>query len=284
MKILILGGNGMAGHTITLYLKEQGHDVTAFTRRPFYLCNNIQGDAMDADLLKNLILYGEYDAIINCIGILNQFAENNVEKAIYINSFLPHQIVAWLKDLPTRFIQISTDCVFEGNTGPYFEDSIPDGKSIYDKTKSLGEIKDKYNLTFRNSIIGPDINEDGIGLFNWFMKQNSTINGYTKAFWSGVTTLTLAKAIERALQTNLTGIYNLVNNESISKYDLLCLFNKYFRNNEITILKSDKLVLDKTLIHKRNDFNFIVPSYEQMILEMKQWINSHNELYHRYKI
>ena len=34
MKILVLGASGMAGHIITLYFKEQGYDVTGFTRKP----------------------------------------------------------------------------------------------------------------------------------------------------------------------------------------------------------------------------------------------------------
>jgi dTDP-4-dehydrorhamnose reductase len=34
MKILVLGASGMAGHVISLYFKEQGYDVTGFTRRP----------------------------------------------------------------------------------------------------------------------------------------------------------------------------------------------------------------------------------------------------------
>ena len=51
-------------------------------------------------------------------------------------------------------------------------------------------MNDDKNLTFRNSIIGPDINENGIGLFHWFMQQNGSINGFTKAIWTGVTTLT----------------------------------------------------------------------------------------------
>ena len=37
--------------------------------------------------------------------------------------------------------------------------------------KSNGEIVDEKNLTLRNSIVGPDINESGIGLLNWFMKN-----------------------------------------------------------------------------------------------------------------
>lgn len=282
MKLLVLGASGMAGHTIALYFKEQGHEVYAFSRKRFPFCTWIGGDAFDIECLRNVVTTGNYDAIINCIGLLNQFADSAPEKAVYINSYLPHQIVAWLKDTPTRFIQMSTDCVFAGNTGPYDEYSVPDGCSYYDRTKALGEIVDDKNLTFRNSIIGPDISEHGIGLFHWFMKQHTPINGFTKAIWTGVTTLTLAKAMERALQTNLTGLYNLVNNESINKYNLLCLFNKYFRNNEIQIAKSEKLVLDKTLLCKRTDFDFEVPSYEQMIIEMKEWVDNHKDIYPLY--
>ena len=282
MKILVLGAFGMAGHTVALYFKEQGYEVHAFARRPFPYCMWIQGDAFDIENLKTIVTTGRYDVVINCIGLLNQFAESAPEKAIYINSYLPHLIVSWLKDTSTRFIQMSTDCVFAGNTGPYDEESFPDGKSHYDRTKALGEVNDDKNLTFRNSIIGPDINENGIGLFHWFMQQNGSINGFTKAIWTGVTTLTLAKAMECAIRTDLSGLYNLVNNDSINKYDLLCLFNQYFRNNELTIKQSDKLVLDKTLLCKRTDFDFVVPSYEQMIIEMKEWVNNHKEIYPLY--
>ena len=282
MKILVLGAFGMAGHTVALYFKEQGYEVHAFARIPFPYCMWIQGDAFDIENLKTIVTTGRYDVVINCIGLLNQFAESAPEKAIYINSYLPHLIVSWLKDTSTRFIQMSTDCVFAGNTGPYDEESFPDGKSYYDRTKALGEVNDDKNLTFRNSIIGPDINENGIGLFHWFMQQNGSINGFTKAIWTGVTTLTLAKAMECAIRTDLSGLYNLVNNDSINKYDLLCLFNQYFRNNELTIKQSDKLVLDKTLLCKRTDFDFVVPSYEQMIIEMKEWVNNHKEIYPLY--
>ena len=36
MKFLVLGCNGMAGHMISLYLKERGHDVlgVALTKSP----------------------------------------------------------------------------------------------------------------------------------------------------------------------------------------------------------------------------------------------------------
>lgn len=282
MKILVLGASGMAGHIIALYFKERSYDVTGFTRRPIPYCKNIIGDAMKPEDVKIAIFSDNFEVVINAIGVLNQNAEDHKSMAVMLNGYLPHFIADTLRESKTKLIHMSTDCVFAGNTGPYYEDSFPDGMIFYDRSKAIGEVNDDKNLTFRNSIIGPDINEKGIGLFNWFMKQEDSINGFTGAIWTGVTTLTLAKAMEEAVKQNLTGLYNLVNNESISKFDLCILFNKYFRNGRIIINPSDKLQLDKSLRHRRTDFSFVVPSYEQQIKEMADWVNTHKEFYPHY--
>ncbi len=282
MKILVLGGTGMAGHTISIYFKEAGHDVTAFSRREVDYCKNINGDITDFESLKNIINEGQYGAIINAIGILNQDAEDNKSNAVLLNSYLPHFLSDTTKEMRTRVIHMSTDCVFSGRIGNYSENSFRDGETFYDRSKALGELENNKDLTFRNSITGPDVSESGIGLFNWFMKQDCQIHGFTKAIWTGVTTLTLAKAMEQALKENLTGLYNLVNNETISKYELLKLFNKYMKDDQIEILPSDKLLLDKSLINNRTDFSFKVPSYEAMVADMKEWIDNHKDLYPHY--
>jgi dTDP-4-dehydrorhamnose reductase len=284
MKVLVLGATGMAGHVISIYFQESGHDVTAFSRGKFEHCKNINGDITDFEILKKIVASGQYDAIINAIGVLNQDAENNKTSAILLNSYLPHFLSELTRNTKTRVVHMSTDCVFSGKSGGYSETSFKDGDTFYDRTKALGELVNNKDLTFRNSIIGPDMRESGIGLFNWFMKQEGQINGYSKAIWTGVTTLTLAKAMERALSENLTGLYNLVNNDTISKYELLVLFNKYMKDNQIEILPSDSVSLDKSLINNRKDFSFSVPSYETMIVEMKEWIDNHKYLYpHYYK-
>ncbi len=282
MKVLILGGTGMAGHTISIYFKETGHDVTAFSRSKVDYCKNVNGDITDFENLKKLINEGQYDAIINAIGILNQDAENHKSNAVLLNSYLPHFLSDTTKEMKTRVVHMSTDCVFSGKTGGYSETSFRDGETFYDRSKALGELENSKDLTFRNSIIGPDMSERGIGLFNWFMKQEGQINGFTKAIWTGVTTLTLAKAMEQALKENLTGLYNLVNNETISKYELLKLFNKYMKDEQIEVLHSDNLSLDKSLINNRTDFSFKVPGYETMVAEMKEWIDNHKDLYPHY--
>lgn len=97
------------------------------------------------------------------------------------------------------------------------------------------------------------------------MKQEKQINGFTKAIWTGVTTMTLAKAMESAIEEELTGLYHLVNGQSISKFELLQLFNKHMRANAISILPSDHVIVDKSLINTRRDFSFEVPSLELVL-------------------
>ena len=275
----------MAGHLISLYFKEQGHEVVGFARQQSALLDTtVVGDASDFPLIQKTIEEGGFDAVINCIGLLNQFAEENKAMAVLLNGYLPHWLTEITKDTTTRIIHMSTDCVFAGNDGPYYEDSFPNGATFYDRSKAMGEINTVKDLTFRNSIIGPDIKPSGIGLFNWFMKQEGEVGGYTGAIWTGVTTYTLAKAMEQALKENLTGLYNLVNNESINKYDLLGLFNTYFRAGEVKINPNEKLQLDKSLRRKREDFSFVVPSYEQQVKEMREWVDAHPSLYPHYNV
>jgi len=282
MRVLVLGATGMAGHVISIYLQEQGHKVTALTRKSFPYCENIIADVANLPALSEVIINGKFDAVINCVGILNHYAEENKHQAVFLNSYLPHYLSYVTRNSKTRVIHMSTDCVFSGKIGNYSEDSFRDGETFYDRSKALGEIENDKDLTFRNSIIGPDINEEGIGLFNWFMKQDKEINGFTKAIWTGVTTITLAKAMEKALDEKLTGLYNLVNNQTISKFELLNLFNKYMKDSAINILPNDTVKVDKSLINNRNDFSFVVPSYEEMVIEMKEWVLDHKSLYTHY--
>jgi dTDP-4-dehydrorhamnose reductase len=191
---------------------------------------------------------------------------------------LPHYLDKLSAEYQFKFIHISTDCVFSGQKGDYDEEDFTDATSFYGRTKSLGEIKNDRNLTFRTSIVGPDIKENGIGLFNWFMKQDGQVKGFNNVIWTGVTTLELAKSIEKSFDLEITGLYHLVNNQKINKYDLLMLFKKYM-NKEIEISKDDSYISDKSIINTRTDFDFKIPSYEKMIEEMSIWINKNKEKY-----
>ena len=284
MKFLILGCNGMAGHLIAIYLKEQGHDVLGYSRTPSKFIKSIIGDVHDTKLLKKIILEGNFDSVINCVGLLNQFAEMDPAEATFVNAYIPHFLAKITADTNTQVIHMSTDCVFSGKRGAYLEDDYRDGDSFYDRSKALGELKDPKNLTLRNSIVGPDLKPKGIGLLNWFMQQSDGVQGYTKSIWTGQTTLQLAKTMEVAAKNKVSGLYNAVPNCSISKYELLKLFNHYLRDDKLMIYPIDGIVLDKSLKRSCFDFDFEIPDYETMIFELSIWMKSHHKLYPHYHI
>lgn len=275
----------MAGHQISLYLQEQGHDVTGFALEKSKLLNkSIAGDATNFPSLKELIQTGKYDTVINCIGVLNQFAENNHPLAVILNSYLPHFVADAANEVGSQVIHMSTDCVFSGDRGGYTENDTPDGRTFYDRSKALGELNDGANITLRNSIVGPDINENGIGLLNWFMHQDGEINGYTGAIWTGQTTLQLAKTMEVAAKERATGLFNTVPAEPITKFELLNLFNKYLRGNSLKINPVEGVSADKSLKRTNYEFSYLIPDYEQMVAEAADWIFAHKNLYPHYNL
>lgn len=283
MKVLVLGAGGMAGHVITIRLKEKGHTVTGIARRNLSHCNTIIADITNTAEIKNIINAGSFDAIINAIGILPAAINHNPYNGIWINSCLPHLLAEMTKDTETRIIHLSTDCVFSGHDiGKYNEADFCSADDYYGRSKALGELNDIKNLTFRMSIIGPDMNENGIGLFHWFMSQTGVVHGYRHAIWTGVTTMILAEAIDAALEQGLSGLYHLVNNTVISKYELLKLFNQ-LKSAPNLIKPDDNYLIDKSMINTRTDFSFVIPSYHEMISDMEKWIAAHKALYPYYE-
>ena len=277
MKILILGSDGMLGHVVKMYFEEKDYDVVCTTRRDekSELYFNITNSVSE---IERIIKRVKPDVVINCIGILNKVADEHKALAILINSYLPHYLDEISVENNFKLIHVSTDCVFDGKTGNYDEMSIPNETNMYGRTKALGEVINDRSVTLRTSIVGPDINENGVGLFKWFMEQEGEVGGYDRVLWTGITTIWFARCMEMAIANNLTGLHHCVNNDVISKYDLLVLFKKYF-NKDIVINHNPDVKSKKTLIRTNKSFDFGIPSYEDMIKDMREWVLNHKEVY-----
>ena len=281
---LILGVNGMAGHVIAQYLIENGHTVSGFAREKIPVCRTFTGDARNRQDVEDLLKEARhYDVVINCIGILNRFVDAKLSDGIYLNSVFPHLLAENLNHTGIKLIHISSDCVYEGTQGNYTELDVPDAVSYYGRTKALGEVKDGQNLTIRTSIVGPELKPSGIGLFHWFMNQEGVVDGYKNVIWSGVTTLQLAKAIEVDTVKQETGLYHLVNNQTINKHDVLSLFNRVCRNRQVEIRENRSVVSDRSILNTQKEPAFPVPGYEQMVCEMADWMKKHRKLYQQYE-
>lgn len=283
-KVIILGALGMAGHIMAEYLHStKKYTICGIARsnESKYITKVL--DVKDFSLLEEYIKEIKPDFIINCIGILVSKSNNELTTAIQINSYLPHFLSELGNKLNFKLIHISTDCVFSGKDGQYKEDSFRDGNDNYARTKALGEVINEKDLTIRTSIIGPELKTNGTGLLDWFLKQKTDISGYSKAYWSGVTTLELAKQTDAFLEQDIKGLYQLCPLEKISKYDLLKEFAKVW-GKDIKISDNPNYNVDKSLVCTRNDFKYkdSRPTYENMLIESKDWMNKNPLNYEHY--
>ena len=185
--------------------------------------------------------------VVNCIGVVKQLAEaDDPLIAIPINSVLPHRLARLSQVVGARFVHVSTDCVFDGKKGMYTEADVPNAYDLYGRSKLLGEVDYENAITLRTSIIGHEL-ASAHGLVGWFLSQDGAVRGFSKAVFSGLPTVELARVIRDAVIPNptLRGLYH-VSAEPIAKYDLLRLVgNAYGRKNTIT--PDDKVVIDRSL-------------------------------------
>ncbi len=279
-KVIILGSMGMLGHVVYQIFKQSGYDVIGIARSKGAYCDHTL-DVSQFAQLESYLKEKNADYIINCVGVLVQQSAQNIQNSILLNSYLPHFLASVCRKINARLIHISTDCVFSGKSGGYCETDTCDGDTPYARTKILGEVKNDLDLTIRTSIIGGELKKNGTGLLHWFLTQhkNSTIYGYKNAFWSGVTTLELAKIIDQLIQQEITGLYHITAPNKISKYNLLKLFKEVW-HKELTILPNDQIVIDKSLIDTRKELSYTIQDYPVMLQQLKEWMEIHKKDYY----
>ncbi|WP_028547592.1 dTDP-4-dehydrorhamnose reductase family protein [Paenibacillus sp. UNC451MF] len=279
MRILIIGGEEIVGRVLVPYLlQETRHEVFYTTRLKGKERKGLYLNPSDEAMVEKLVEIVTPDVIVNGTSIMNDMARLHEIEAYRINGLLPHQLARLADQRKIRFIHMSTDGVFSGVRGHYEERHVPEGTSVYAKTKALGEIKGTPHLTIRVSIVGPEGGE-GIGLLDWFLRQKE-VRGFINVPWNGLTSLEVAKFIHYVLERGrrLNGIIHLTAPERISKYDLLLLIRSLYERSDITIQPNDAVELDRTLKSTRRDVGYRVPSYVDMLTELRDWMRSNATL------
>lgn len=277
MKVLILGVNGMLGFTLLNHLNTKKNIFLSGTTKDKKFNKNLPNkiykdiNAENFSLLKKKIKLITPDVVINCIGIVrSEVKKNNIKKVIKINAELPNFLNQISNRYNFRLVHISTDCVFSGKKGGYLEKNLPDPTDFYGKSKLMGEFNSNNNIIIRTSIIGHETKHKR-GLLEWFLKQKSSVSGFSRAYFSGLTTLELSKIIfEKILFNNeLTGLYH-VSGKRINKYNLLKKIKKIY-NKKIEIKKDTKFKIDRSLdctkLKKRT--NYKIKSWDKMIKDNK---------------
>ncbi|HEU4455545.1 MAG TPA: sugar nucleotide-binding protein, partial [Longimicrobium sp.] len=188
------------------------------------------------------------DVVVNAVGAIKQkdlYAA--MDETFYLNAVLPHLLP--LLAPQARVIHVSTDCVFRGDRGGYTEADAPDAEDLYGRSKAAGEIGYGRHLTLRTSIIGFETSAAHLGLVSWFLSQppGSTLRGFTRAIYSGLPTVTLARTIRGLITAGmpLSGLWQVAS-EPIDKFDLLRRLGERLGVGH-TLVPDDTLRIDRSL-------------------------------------
>lgn len=280
-KILILGVSGMLGNTAyRLFASSPGWSVTGTARSTAALAHlprNEQArivsnvDVSDMDRLVRVLAEERPTLVLNCVGVIKQLAAaKDPVISLEINSLFPHKLAHICALAGTRLVHVSTDCVFNGRGSMYSESNFPDAEDLYGRTKLLGEVDYPNAVTLRTSIIGHEINSS-TSLIDWFLNQpGPRVKGYTKAIYSGVPTVELARIIrdQVAPRPGMRGLWHVAS-QPITKYDLLGIVAEVY-GKTVELVPDESVVIDRSLDGSRfaAETGYTIPAWRELVRAM----------------
>lgn len=280
MKVLILGGGGMLGHKVWQVFRQQFETCVTFRedqlsgcRAKYFDLSQVRRkvDASNFETVVRAFADVKPEVVVNCIGIVKQLpVAKDPIITLTLNSLFPHLLAQLCAATGAWLIQISTDCIFSGKRGGYTETDTPDPVDLYGRTKLLGEIETEGCLTLRTSMFGREL-ETNNALLEWFLStQGQKIQGYTRAIFSGFTTLALSSILADLIKNHyrLSGLYHL-SADPISKYELLVQLRQSF-GLDVEIEPFGEFFCDRSLDSSllRTKIGLTPPSWEKMIEEL----------------
>lgn len=258
MRILIIGVTGMFGSALhrvfapderfeTWGTLRDGLATRHFDQR--YHERLVTGvEVGDLDGLVRTLARVRPDVVINAVGVIKQLSTAEDPLVVVpINAIFPHRLSGLCALAGARLVHVSTDCVFSGRQGAYREEDESDADDLYGKSKYIGEVTDALHaITLRTSGIGHELNSRH-GLLEWFLSTTGRVRGFSKAIYTGLPWVELAKVIRDHVlpRPDLHGLYH-VSSEPITKLALLHLFADTY-GKSVEIVPDDTVEIDRSL-------------------------------------
>ena len=287
--LMILGVNGMLGSTLFKYFSDRKSvKIVGILRKrsnlpksyKYYKSKDIyEYNFIENYELEKLFNHLQPKIIINCAGIVKQHPSakdpiNNIQ----INALFPHRLNKLCNLRNVKLIHISTDCVFSGKKGFYNENDFADPIDLYGMSKFLGEVITENALTLRTSYIGEELISQR-GLLSWFLSQKDTVQGFSKAIYSGLPTVEIARIIDQFIlpKLHLKGLYH-ISSDPIDKFSLLNIINNVYKKN-IKIIKETNFSINRSLDSSkfRIETGYQPLEWDNAIEIMKDFGNTKNE-------
>ena len=145
--ILVTGSDGQLGSELRAI-------AFRFAQYNLFFTNRLNLDITDYNSVKAFTHTNKINAIINCAAYTSvHSAESQSKLADAVNHLAVANLAKIAKQNNIKFIHISTDYVFDGNSQrPYNENDAPNPQNVYGQTKLDGELA-MQKINPSNSII-----------------------------------------------------------------------------------------------------------------------------------
>jgi dTDP-4-dehydrorhamnose reductase len=136
MRWAVMGNTGLFGSDLQKTLLSSGQETAGFNRSNLDLQQSI------TDLASSISSQGPIDVFVNAIAYTAvDEAESDPDEAMLVNGEYAGKLALVAKELGSRFVHISTDYVFDGESdSPYRPEDKTNPQSAYGRSKLAGEI------------------------------------------------------------------------------------------------------------------------------------------------
>ena len=244
LKFLVTGSAGLVGHQVVKDLSESHEVFSCYNKSKPQFGIPMKMDLLNHEMISNVLLETEPDVVIH-LGAMTgvDLCETQQDNALKINSQATEILAKECSKINSFMVYVSTDYVFDGNSGLYEENDATNPLGFYGKSKLLGE-KSVQNFSSdwciaRTSTpfgLHPTKKSFPIWVIENLQKQKQ-IDVLTDQFTSPTYVPSLSRMLIEISERHLTGIIHVAGASKISRYEMAKLI-------------SDKLGLDGKLLRE----------------------------------